>query len=1755
MLIIDKSYILTALSTEKALEGVMAEEINETTSDIEVSDPMVGRQIEGKYRVDRLLGQGGMGKVFKVTHLKLSKTFALKLMHPAQVTANPANLVRFEREAEALARITHPNVVMVTDFGVISEQAPYIVMEYIEGITLRKLLKTDGQLSERQAINITKQICAGLHEAHRQGIVHRDLKPENIMIQIFDDGERMARVLDFGIAVMKESSSPTLTEDWSMGTLKYMSPEQMYGVPLDARSDIFTICLMLYEMLTGVVPIVMMGKVVHLCDLRPSITPTLGEIIHRGMTVETEARQRSVLELKRELETVEQETMFQGASEFAPKPQNRQNVSFPKPVNVPVPQSSIPPIQGSPIISASPVNPANAINATNPTTSPFAPPVISPSPSPFAPPVVPPTASSAPPPVALPFASPAPAQPPTATPAPTNLLKAQRPTGELDALYTNQHLESSNVTRANPQRTSGANLIPAALLALPQAEVKQIEIEANIDIRKATKPLEIPVSLSEEFSLDLTENSQQVSQADENTTSVVDARLIEAVKSLALRSDFDLFLAGMRAPLIIASSLISEVSQGPTHVAKLVMNFAVQVKQVPLLELLTSSRNKVFDIFFYQVVNFKNIYSFFPAFEEALINFCPFTEQEKLREIFQRFKWQDIRPIGSFRSQNQEKFIAEKRKEAVVQVDQFNEGVYKNITHNVLSSEKRYNFKDPKIGEKVKECQTKVKNILANFVDLIKDKKIKKEILLANESDRYNDYENKETFKRETYLTQLADLAVSLFNDNFLYQSVQVFHVIRDLAINWQLDLYQIASFQEKGQFFNTQNIEAYVSSEQDRILVRDTMALFACWHPQYLLGDIQVAEDRRARRTILRMIECYGKDIYRTLLDELATNARTQPWYYARNLAALLGKIVCDDQATKNEAIALLDGYWQKNTQRQLIYQIITTLSFIGGDFACERLIARFKQVEAEKNSKATDLCQKLVLALIDIELDKGLEIVVDFYQKTGELKQLAERFSKIPIGNYLVQSIAAKIWKEIQRQKYSFSLFGDTETTIDLLNLVACMKSDAVTQLCKEIVEKVSKKNPLVAQAEKILNSQQPTIFYANERMLQRFALGKNLPKAVCYIVDSGISCRLLVTTQDGVTGQIDFHKGNVWKANVASYQLTGEDAFYWCFLLEIAEIEYIYVQPAQRPTLMENNELDTYRLVSNGLLRRGEITQIGSNYIQPNSRFRQRPVNIVYTSFEQLTDEPKKYRAVWNVLTQDKTLHDIRKATKLSKHEIYKILLYFFKHKMLIIDGHKDEHKELYIEDGFVMLELNIKRIERRDIMFNYYKTSGEICADLMRETQDQVLLYVLDVMRRFYLEHYENRRVLTPNDLKACLHSVELSVNYVKNPAAEEQNLLVSYIQNNFEIKEVVSKYEEAFVNDPALRTGAVEKIENIEVNNDPLDVQEDKAISLDTNATIQTINLLLDQEIERSPDFSQEEIKAKFDTVVISCAKPLKDFIRELYRNWKANKPLSVSWINLVEPALIMLINAAEKLNYFQMKSFLVELQLIINSQRTRSMTFREASFDPEISQQIALTYLKLSELQPKTFALIVSESDLAGRKEILLVKFILKQITEIDAKMINKFLFAGWNKFDNFAQATPDEIMRLVSIPKNLAEQVCVKFYQYRNIYYRDVPDYESRFLSMFELNLQLLKEMHTDVEQAVVQEEAGIEGAKERKEYLKPERQRMLWSLFILLAIKEEYDLIQMIQQSVFDMRIKLFEDYLAKLISNKSLPEPTAN
>ncbi len=203
-----------------------------------------GQDFAGRYTVIEAIGEGGMGEVVKALDRKLGRAVALKLIRPRTLERTAA-VDRFRRELTLAQRVTHPNVVRVHDLGEI-EGALYISMEFVEGQTLEDLGQSMGQLSPRQTLGLARQIAAGLEAIHAQSIVHRDLKPGNVMV----DRAGHTRVMDFGLAYQK--GSERLTRDGAvLGTLAYLSPEQARGLAVDARSDLFALGLMLYEMLAG----------------------------------------------------------------------------------------------------------------------------------------------------------------------------------------------------------------------------------------------------------------------------------------------------------------------------------------------------------------------------------------------------------------------------------------------------------------------------------------------------------------------------------------------------------------------------------------------------------------------------------------------------------------------------------------------------------------------------------------------------------------------------------------------------------------------------------------------------------------------------------------------------------------------------------------------------------------------------------------------------------------------------------------------------------------------------------------------------------------------------------------------------------------------------------------------------------------------------------------------------------------------------------------------------------------------------------------------------------------------------------------------------------------------------------------------------------------------------------------------------------------------------------------------------------------
>lgn len=217
----------------------------------------LGSVIDGRYKVTELIGEGGMGKVYLAEHVEIGKRVALKVLHPSY-SRMPDLVERFRREARAASKIGHPNIVDVTDSGATPDGSVYFVMEYLEGVELGSVIEREGALDVARALKITTQICRALSAAHREGIIHRDLKPENIYLIVKGGEADFVKVLDFGIAKTTEAEAARerrlTSPGMAMGTPEYMAPEQAAGRPADARTDVYSLGAIMYEMVTGVPP-------------------------------------------------------------------------------------------------------------------------------------------------------------------------------------------------------------------------------------------------------------------------------------------------------------------------------------------------------------------------------------------------------------------------------------------------------------------------------------------------------------------------------------------------------------------------------------------------------------------------------------------------------------------------------------------------------------------------------------------------------------------------------------------------------------------------------------------------------------------------------------------------------------------------------------------------------------------------------------------------------------------------------------------------------------------------------------------------------------------------------------------------------------------------------------------------------------------------------------------------------------------------------------------------------------------------------------------------------------------------------------------------------------------------------------------------------------------------------------------------------------------------------------------------------------
>jgi eukaryotic-like serine/threonine-protein kinase len=219
---------------------------------------LVGQTLANRYLIETRLGEGAMGAVYRAKHVKVGRAFAVKVLHP-RLLEDRKVLQRFEREAELAGRLRHPNVIGVVDVGETPDGLRYMVMDFAEGPDLASMLSS-APFPAPRVLHLTRQLAEGLFHAHEQGLIHRDFKPENVIVEKDTHGAEVPRIVDFGIAILREggesASSPgrLTTNGLVLGTPHYMAPEQAVADPIDHRIDLFALGIMVYEMLCGRLP-------------------------------------------------------------------------------------------------------------------------------------------------------------------------------------------------------------------------------------------------------------------------------------------------------------------------------------------------------------------------------------------------------------------------------------------------------------------------------------------------------------------------------------------------------------------------------------------------------------------------------------------------------------------------------------------------------------------------------------------------------------------------------------------------------------------------------------------------------------------------------------------------------------------------------------------------------------------------------------------------------------------------------------------------------------------------------------------------------------------------------------------------------------------------------------------------------------------------------------------------------------------------------------------------------------------------------------------------------------------------------------------------------------------------------------------------------------------------------------------------------------------------------------------------------------
>ena len=302
-----------------------------------MSDPYLGIEVAGQFRIVEKIGKGGMGAVYRAEQPDMNRYVAIKILHSRYLTRSDL-VSRFRREARAMSQLSHPNTARVFLYGQLDDGACYFVMEHLVGQNLAQIVRSEGAMKPKRAMRIMTQVCGALEEAHQAGIVHRDLKPENVFVTSQGGIRDFPKVLDFGLAKVTERQmrpgSMVLTQQGMVfGTPEFMSPEQAHGKTLDARSDIYSLGIILYELLTGKLPFDAKQPIefiqlhvnatpIPLSERLPEATfpPGLEEVVMAALAKNPEDRYASAAEFAAALDSVLQVEAGERGSITLPTP-------------------------------------------------------------------------------------------------------------------------------------------------------------------------------------------------------------------------------------------------------------------------------------------------------------------------------------------------------------------------------------------------------------------------------------------------------------------------------------------------------------------------------------------------------------------------------------------------------------------------------------------------------------------------------------------------------------------------------------------------------------------------------------------------------------------------------------------------------------------------------------------------------------------------------------------------------------------------------------------------------------------------------------------------------------------------------------------------------------------------------------------------------------------------------------------------------------------------------------------------------------------------------------------------------------------------------------------------------------------------------------------------------------------------------------------------------------------------------------------